>query len=95
MSKTVWKFDVPMGDMVTIQMPVGAEILCMNDRRGTPYLWAAVDCAALKETRRFQWAVTGHALRAPPRGQGLEYVGSIATDVGTFHLFEYVTREDE
>lgn len=49
MTKVIWKF--PLLDK--IEMPAGAEVLSVQMQHGQACLWAVVDPAAQRETRRF------------------------------------------
>lgn len=86
--KTIYKYDCDVTDNVSIEMPVGAEVLCVQVQPDTgPKIWALVDPSAAvpKELRRFHWRGTGH------QADGLgRYVGTVQAMDGAlvFHLFE-------
>jgi hypothetical protein len=84
---TIWKFQVPVTDIVSVQMPAGAEILTVQVQDGA-CVWAMVDTDAKKVTRTFRWRGTGHVAG----GVGI-YVGTVQLMSGelVFHLF--VDRE--
>lgn len=83
--KTIWKFDVPVDDRVSVLMPQSAEILCVQMQLGKPCIWARVDPEAPEELRRFAWRGPGH----DADGLG-KYLGTVQTHSGrlVFHLFE-------
>lgn len=86
MARAVWKFGVPLGDVVTIDMPEGAQILHVQAQNDIPCMWALVDPLAQRVSRRFRFAGTGHEISESP----LEHVGSFFMREGAlvFHLFE-------
>lgn len=51
MTKVIWKF--PLTTLDKIEMPAGAEVLSVQMQHGQACLWAVVDPAAQRETRRF------------------------------------------
>lgn len=83
--KTVYKYPVPFGDEVTVEIPVFAKILHLNMQHGEPCIWALVDSDEKPAKRRFMWRGTGHNAD----GVG-HYVGTIIVEGGqfVFHLFE-------
>jgi len=58
----VYKYTLTMDDWVTINMPRGAEPLCVQVQDGHPCLWARVDPSAPRVARNFRIAGTGHDL---------------------------------
>ena len=86
---TVYKYELWIDDFVSIQMPVGAEVLHVDVQRGQPCIWARVDPTAGPERRIFRVARTGHPLD-PAIGP---HIGSFQMHDGelVFHVFE-VTR---
>lgn len=58
----VYKYQFDMGDWVSLYMPQGAEVLCVQVQSGTPCLWARVDADAPLKIRHFRIAGTGHDL---------------------------------
>jgi hypothetical protein len=73
--REVWRYQVfPRADDrvdFTIEMPVGARLLCAREKDGSGHVWAEVEPAAKMATRRIFVAVTGGPI--PPGG---EYVGT-------------------
>ncbi len=84
--KVVWKYDVPIGPSLGINMPRGAEFLHVAEQHGRLQLWALVDPRAVPEVRAFTWLGTGHETTVPL----VRYIGSVLVDEGrfVFHLFE-------
>lgn len=91
MNQTIWKFRVPMAGPTTIDLPVGARILCVQAQHEGAEdvdieVWALVDPEAARERRRFLIVGTGQ-LFDPTR---LIYLGTTQHLRGTlvFHTFE-------
>ncbi len=84
MARTVWKYDVPLNDVVEVQMPQGSRILKFDTQQGVLTLWALVSPEFTPERRRFRLAGTGHPL---PEGS-LDYIGSCLQGPFVWHLFE-------
>lgn len=82
----VFKYELPVGDEVSIDMPRGAEILHVDVQNHRPYLWARVDASAPPEARHFRFAGTGHTLD----DRVGKHVGSFLMEGGhlVFHIFE-------
>ena len=85
-TKTIWKYEIPDGQIVTVSMPKGARLLSVQVQRGVPMLWALVDPKAPVERRTFHIAGTGWDFDP----DGLNYVGTFQVSGGefVFHLFE-------
>lgn len=87
----VFKYPVPIGDAVTIDMPAGAQPLHVAEQHGTVCLWALVDPARPPVPRRFRFAGTGHEIT-----EDLAYLNHVGTffmrggDL-VFHLFEIMS----
>lgn len=83
----IWKFAVPVQDELVVQMPGGAQVLCVQLQFDQPHVWALVDPAVPATPRRFAWRGTGHTT------DGLDaemYIGTIQIMAGAliFHLFD-------
>jgi hypothetical protein len=84
---SIWKFNIPINDAFTVDMPVGARLLDVQDQGGTPVLWAMVETAAQLTKRAFALRGTGH------KADGLalaDHVGTFQMSKGAlvFHLFD-------
>jgi hypothetical protein len=88
--KTIWKFQVPVQDEITVDMPVGAKILTVQMQAGSPCIWALVDADAPVQPRHFAWRGTGHDAGGLAL---LKYVGTVSILGGglIFHLFDRST----
>ena len=82
--KTIWKYPLEPGAVV--QMPAGAEVLCVQEQGGRACLWALVAPCARVESRTFAIYGTGH----PLSDRLGDYVGTFQLDGGglVFHVFE-------
>ncbi len=83
---TIYKYPLPMDSRPVVELPRGAEVLCVQAQREDPYIWARVDPGQVLEPRPFVLVGTGHPL---PDGTG-HYVGTFQLMGGynVFHLFE-------
>lgn len=87
MSDTIWKYELPITDRVTLDLPVGAWALTVQEQGGVLCLWAAVNTAARTERRTFLIAGTGNPFDAG----GLGYIGTAQMSSGlVWHVFELV-----
>lgn len=84
--KTIWKFTLEPN--CTLDMPVGAEILTVQEQYGHPQMWALVDPYADTEEREFNSYGTGQDV---PDSPGV-HVGSFQSRLNgafyVFHVFE-------
>ncbi len=85
MTHVIWKFEIPVTDWPTVEMPVGAEALHVGTQDRRLLLWAKVDCEARRERRQF--AVIGTGNQMPERGVG-EYIGTVQVGGFVWHVFE-------
>lgn len=49
----IWKYQMPVAEEFTMQLPVGAQIIRMDGENGYLWLWAVVDSDAPTEDRHF------------------------------------------
>lgn len=86
--KTIWKYQVEVSDELTLDMPYGAEILCVQMQGPAPQLWAIVNSGtASRVQRRFKWFGTGH----PMPSSEMRFIGTAQFSGLVFHLFEVVS----
>jgi hypothetical protein len=82
----VYKYPLSLdGRVVELELPEGAEPLCVGLQFREPMLWARVETNKLDHRlRRFRIAGTGH-----PNADG-KYLGSLLIDEGSlvFHVFD-------
>lgn len=48
---TIYKYPIPIEDKFTLDLPIGARILCIQMQREEPQLWTIVDPNAAKQPR--------------------------------------------
>jgi hypothetical protein len=77
MERRVYKYDLPLDDYVIVEMPTGAKILSVHEQWGKAWLWALIDPAEARTTKR--------ALRIVGTGHTMEYTDQFAF-IGTVHL---------
>lgn len=85
---TIWKYEIPVEDTFSVDMPAYATILTVQVQNDVPCMWAAVDTERGKVKRTFHVIGTGHdASRAV---WSWPYVGTFQLDGGSYigHLFE-------
>lgn len=88
--KTIYRYQVPVADRLTVQMPAGATVLSVRPSRGRLDdqldVWAVVDTSAPDEARELLVVGTGNPL---PDDVGA-FVGTVLTHGGVFvwHVFE-------
>ena len=82
----VYKYEVPVSDYFTIEMPVGARILSIQTQFKRTCIWALVDPNAEKQKRNFRLCGTGHIMD----DSILAFIGTCQIDNGqlVFHVFE-------
>lgn len=83
---TVHKYRLHISDWISLNMPDGAEPLCVQVQSGHPCMWARVDPDRPAVVRHFRIAGTGHNL-----GSNVgRYIGSFQLSNGAlvFHVFE-------
>lgn len=87
MRKSIWKFEVPVADAFTIDMPIGARLLAVQVQHDRPQLWAIVDPLAPTAPRAFAMRGTGHDASAVA---DCKHVGTFQLRGGAlvFHLFD-------
>lgn len=84
----VYKYKLKKVGETVLEMPVGAEVLCLQLQYGEPVIWALVDKDAPTMLRKFQFYATGEPL-IPPMTKA-NYIGTCQVARGEliFHLFE-------
>ena len=85
--RTIWKYEVPILDDFTLDLPLGAKVLCTDMQWNTPFIWVLVDPEEPTATYRFALRGTGHD------ASGLSadhHIGSFLLHGGAlvFHLFQ-------
>ncbi len=90
----VWKFQIPIEDSFSLEMPIDAELLHVAIQDRQPCLWALVEPQCATETRHFELRGTGHELDTDRADTHCVHVGSFMMSGGAivFHLFERVSK---
>lgn len=81
----VFKYELPVTDIFTLELPQEAEVLTVQVQYGKPCIWARVNPDAKTEERKFRIAGAGNDVEADAR-----YIGTFQLENGSlvFHLFE-------
>ena len=91
--KTIWKYDLPFRDSISLQVPVGAiPLTVMQDQKDMmPRIWMLVDTEQPKETRSFELFGTGNPIHCD-MGIERKYIGTYQYQGGEFvgHIFERI-----
>jgi len=87
---TIWKFTLPINDVVGVDMPIGAELLSVQaDQAGQLdrlTAWAMVDSNAGIERRVFAMLGTGRPITAEIRKR--DHVATVQHGQFVWHVFE-------
>lgn len=83
---SIWKFPLHPSDVSEINMPRGANVLCVQMQGELPTLWAEVNTAALNVTRTFAVYGIGHPLHVGARS----YIGTVQDGPFVWHVYELV-----
>lgn len=85
--KVIWKFPLSHDFDITIKMPKGAKILCVQEQFREGFIWAMVDPDAETEARIFKSVLTGAEFET--NGKEI-YIGTYQVDHGNYviHVFE-------
>ncbi len=84
--RSIWKYELSVTDVQVIQMPEGAELLCVQNQRGVPCVWALVETSRPKIMREIHIFGTGRPCDSFKEG----YVGTFQLRNGdlVFHVFD-------
>lgn len=91
MNQTIWKFPINSFDKSSIAMPIGAEILSVQNQNENICLWALVDPSVDKEFRTIEIVGTGHAIHYYTN-TSMKYISTfqINKEQLVFHAFEII-----
>lgn len=95
MATAIWKYQIPVSDNFTLNMPFDANIIRVDNVDGLLYLWAIVDTDEdlKQEERHFNFYKTGQAIEAP---YASNYIGHCKIFIGQelcLYLFEHISNE--
>jgi hypothetical protein len=84
----VFKYELPIGDTVSIDVPAGSEPIGLHLQHGVPCMWMLVDPDAPTRRRSFLVVPTGGEILVPRTD--LKPVGTVLLYGGDFvmHVFE-------
>ena len=85
----IYKYQLLNSPIVELEIPEGAEILCVQTQREVPCMWVRVDKEAPLVKRKFRSVATGCDFNSDEVG---DYIGTIqsAGEHLVFHIFEVV-----
>ncbi|HEY1309246.1 MAG TPA: hypothetical protein VGF24_37160 [Vicinamibacterales bacterium] len=84
MNTTVWKYPLKLVVEQTIDVPLGADALCLQLQDRTPCLWVAVNPDEKKTLRTIKLVGTG----MPELDTTTHYLGTVQLDGYVWHYFE-------
>jgi len=89
MKLTIYKYQIPLEDRFTIDLPSGAHAISVAVQRGVPCIWAIVDTDAPTKPHKFALFGTGHPLPDVWVMRAYRFVGTFMLRDGdlVFHLF--------
>ncbi len=85
--RTIWKYNLDITDIQTIEMPVDGKILSIQTQLGNICMWVEVNSSAPTTKRTFCVFGTGHEM---PLYDRMTYLGTAQTANGklVWHVFE-------
>lgn len=87
--KAIWKYPFEVDGEIILQVPKGAEPLCVQVQDDKPCLWMVVNPDAYLENRKFRIIATGQPFDNSSN-RVFDYVGTFQLVEGRFigHLFD-------
>ena len=80
----IWKFPLEVTDFVSVEMPLNAVVLSVDNQDGALRLWAMVEPDMPKDIRHFYIVGTGNPMPA-----GLKkFIGTVLMPTFVCHVFE-------
>jgi hypothetical protein len=83
---TIYKYDIPLTDHISLPLPLGSEILSVGNQRERLCIWALIDTDVRTEkVHKLRVAGTGH-----PLNEDVQFLGTVQFMSGDliFHVFE-------
>lgn len=92
MDRRIFKYELDELDVKEIEMPQGAEILCVQTQRQTPCIWALVDPESVTVKRKFEIYGTGEKITENTKTTVRKYIGTYQVGEGylVWHVFEVI-----
>jgi len=89
MSKKIFKYELKDVGIQEIQLPEGAEILCIQTQNDIPFIWAVVYTNVTFTKRFFEIYATGQSFDG---NTDRKYIGTYQIKNGAyvFHCFEWL-----
>lgn len=90
MKETIWKYDIKIGGLNHLFLPVYSKVLCVQVQNENPVIWVKVNPENRKEDRCF--SVFGTGFEIETKDVEKIYIGSFQLNDGSFvgHLFELI-----
>lgn len=87
MAKTIWKYEIPVREKFTIELPKSARVLAVQNQMDVPCMWILLNPAEEKKTCNFRLVGTGHDV--PVNAEDF-YLGTFQVAGGefVFHVFQ-------
>ena len=84
--KTVYKYDIPITDYFSLDLPANSRILSVQVQRDIPCIWVEIDTEETQCRTDFRLVGTGHNLKE----DNLLYIGTFQLFNGmlVYHLYE-------
>jgi hypothetical protein len=86
--RVIYKYPLAIVGRQSVEMPRGAEILCVQEQFGMAKVWASVDPASPPELREFHMVGTGHPF---PSDDQPPYLATVQIGVYVWHFFAHRT----
>lgn len=91
LNSKIFRYPIEITDLQDIEMPAGAEILCVKSKRGVPCIWAKVLDGSPYKTRHIRIIGTGKPM-VFTEGRQLHYLGTVFThnESLVWHIYEEI-----
>lgn len=90
--KTIYKYQLEITDCQTIDMPLGAKLLCVDHQFGSLFIWAEVDPNHPMIPRQFDIYGTGSLIPEMCQEESRVYVGTVQIGGFVWHVYEEIQR---
>lgn len=90
MNRVIWKFPIPLGELVTISLPAATQVRLtgLDPATGEVTIWVELDPDAARVDRRFLVYGTGHPIKGDGGYPWDIHVGSVIADPFVWHVYE-------
>lgn len=83
----IWKYELEITDVQSVQMPEGAKIISVANQGGVLCLWAMVDPMQATRKRAIVIIGTGNPIRSAGKIK-LKFIGTALIEQFVWHVFE-------